>query len=119
MTQTPSHNSAIASGTWTLIVFTLLHFLVDTVAGQLSPLWPALKQHYHLGAGGTFWLLLIWTMATSFSQLGIGGAIVAALIDLCDRRQSFDIAFIGFALAVIASSALCLLLPHVHQKATD
>lgn len=66
------HNSAIASGTWTLIVFTALHFLVDTVAGQLSPLWPALKQHYHLGTGGTFWLLLIWTMATSFSQLGFG-----------------------------------------------
>lgn len=71
MANTP-HNSALTSGTWTLIVFTALHFLVDTVAGQLSPLWPALKQHYHLGAGGTFWLLLIWTMATSFSQLGFG-----------------------------------------------
>ena len=70
MDNTP-HNS-LASGTWNLIVFTLLHFLVDTVAGQMSPLWPALKQHYLLGEGGTFWLLLIWTMATSFSQLGFG-----------------------------------------------
>lgn len=67
-----SSQNSLASGTWNLIVFTLLHFLVDTVAGQMSPLWPALKQHYLIGAGGTFWLLLIWTMATSFSQLGFG-----------------------------------------------
>ena len=48
------------------------------------------------------------TMGVSW---GIGGAIAAALIDICGRRQSYDLAFVTFAAAAVLSSALCVLLP--------
>lgn len=55
-----------------LLLLTLLHFVVDSIASQLSPLWPELVRHYGLGNGGTFWLLLIWMLANSFSQFAFG-----------------------------------------------
>ena len=53
------------------------------------------------------------TMGVSW---GIGGAISAALIDLCRRRQSFDIAFVVFAGAVVLSSVLWVMLPRADRK---
>ena len=53
------------------------------------------------------------TMGVSW---GTGGAISAALIDVCDRRQSFDIAFVAFAVAVVVSSVLCALLPQARAN---
>ena len=47
---------------------------------------------------------------------GMGGAIVAALIDVCGRRQSYHLAFVVFAVAVMISSVLCVLLPRVNVK---
>ena len=52
------------------------------------------------------------TMGVSW---GTGGAIAAALIDICSRRQSFDIAFMAFAAAVVLSSVLCALLPKTQR----
>jgi FSR family fosmidomycin resistance protein-like MFS transporter len=63
--------------TFSLIVLTALHFVVDTVASQVSPLWPSLERHYRLP---TFWMLFIWMIAGSFSQLGfamIGDRVVS------------------------------------------
>jgi FSR family fosmidomycin resistance protein-like MFS transporter len=53
------------------------------------------------------------TMGVSW---GTGGAIVAALMDICGRRQSYDIAFVVFAVAVVVSSVLCVLLPRTKQE---
>ena len=53
--------------TFALIVLTAMHFVVDTVASQVSPLWPTLQRHHQLP---TFWMLFIWQLAGSFSQLG-------------------------------------------------
>jgi FSR family fosmidomycin resistance protein-like MFS transporter len=52
------------------------------------------------------------TMGVSW---GAGGAIVAGLIDVCSRRQSYDLTFVAFAVAVMLSSVLCVLLPRVRS----
>ncbi len=68
-----------ANGTWALIVLTVLHFLVDLVAGQMNPVWPTLSERSGLGPSAKFWLLLIWMLTTSFSQLGfslLGDSVV-------------------------------------------
>lgn len=54
-------------GTFALAVLTALHFVVDTVASQVTPLWPALEERYHMP---TFWMLAVWGLGGSFSQLG-------------------------------------------------
>lgn len=65
-------SAALRSGTWALAVLTVLHFLVDTVAGQMNPLWPALREQSGLGASANLVLLVVWSLATSFSQLFFG-----------------------------------------------
>lgn len=79
-------------GTFALAVLTALHFVVDTVASQVSPLWPRLEAHYRLP---TFWMLFIWTLAGSFSQLGF------AMIG--DRSASRWLVWLG-----PAASCVCL-----------
>ena len=56
-----------------LLVFAAaMHFLVDTVAGMLNPLWPRLDAHYRLEGWESAGLFFLWQMATSLSQLGFG-----------------------------------------------
>ncbi len=83
--------------TASLIVLTALHFVVDTVASQVSPLWPTLEQHHHLP---TFWMLFIWTIAGSFSQLGF------ALIG--DRAASRWLVWLGPAVSCVCLGCLGL-----------
>ena len=72
MNRLDSQPARDTSGMRALIILSLLHFVVDTVATQLNPLWPTLVKHYRLGDGSTFWLLLVWTLVTSFFQLFFG-----------------------------------------------
>ena len=67
-----SEDSAITAGTWALVVLTVLHFLVDTTAGQLNPLWPVLREQSRLGSSGNLVLLVTWGFSTSFCQLLFG-----------------------------------------------
>lgn len=83
--------------TASLIVLTALHFVVDTVASQVSPLWPTLEQHHHLP---TFWMLFIWTIAGSFSQLGF------AMIG--DRAASRWLVWLGPAVSCVCLGCLGL-----------
>lgn len=53
-----------------LAVVSSSHLVVDTVAGQMSPLWPELSQHYDMPS--TSGCLLVWTLATSVFQLLFG-----------------------------------------------
>ena len=78
-----------------MIVLTALHFVVDTVASQVSPLWPTLEQHHHLP---TFWMLFIWTFAGSFSQLGF------AMIG--DRAVSRWLVWLGPAVSCVCLGCL-------------
>jgi FSR family fosmidomycin resistance protein-like MFS transporter len=56
-----------------LLVFAAaMHFLVDTVAGMLNPLWPRLDVHYRLSGWQSAGLFFLWQMTTSLSQLGFG-----------------------------------------------
>ncbi len=84
-------------GLFALVVLTALHFVVDTIASQITPLWPTLEQHYHLP---TFWMLFIWTLAGSFSQLGF------ALIG--DRAASRWLVWCGPAVSCVCLGCLGL-----------
>lgn len=89
--------AAFRRGTFALTVLTGLHFVVDTVASQVTPLWPALEQHHGLS---TFWMLFIWQLAGSFSQLGF------AMIG--DRAASRWLVWLGPAASCIALGCLGL-----------
>jgi FSR family fosmidomycin resistance protein-like MFS transporter len=83
--------------TFSLCVLTALHFVVDTVASQVSPLWPTLEQHHRLP---TFWMLFIWQLAGSFSQLGF------AMIG--DRAASRWLVWLGPAASCVSLGCLGL-----------
>lgn len=55
-----------------LIFAAATHFLVDTAAGTLNPLWPRLDAHYHLVAWQSAALFFLWQMTTSVSQFWFG-----------------------------------------------
>lgn len=55
-----------------LLLIAAMHFVVDTVAAALNPLWPSFETHYGLGGTGVFWLYFAWTVATSVCQLVFG-----------------------------------------------
>jgi FSR family fosmidomycin resistance protein-like MFS transporter len=48
------------------------HFLVDTVAGTLNPLWPLLDPHFHLAPWHSVALFLLFNATTSISQFFFG-----------------------------------------------
>jgi FSR family fosmidomycin resistance protein-like MFS transporter len=83
---------AARRATLSLIVLTAMHFVVDVVASQITPLWPTLKTHYQFP---TFWMLCIWGFASSFCQLGF------AMIG--DRAASRWLVWLG-----PATSCVCL-----------
>jgi FSR family fosmidomycin resistance protein-like MFS transporter len=57
----------------TLLIFAAAtHFLVDTIAGMLNPLWPRLDAHYHLLGWQSAACFFLWQMTTSVSQLAFG-----------------------------------------------
>lgn len=89
--------SNVRSGTFALLVLSGMHFVVDTVAAQVSPLWPTLKEHYSVP---TFWMLFLWTLASSFSQLGF------ALIG--DRSASRWLVWLGPAVSCVCLGCIGL-----------
>jgi FSR family fosmidomycin resistance protein-like MFS transporter len=46
-----------------------MHFLVDTAAGTVNPLWQGFEEKLGVGSGGLLWVVFCWQAATSFSQL--------------------------------------------------
>ena len=83
-----------------LLVLTGLHFLVDTVAGTVSPLWPNLGRHYRIGDEGVLWLYFIWTLSTSITQ---------AVFAYCgDRWQRPWMIWVGPAVGVLGISCIGL-----------
>lgn len=55
-----------------LALLAACHFLVDIVGSTTSPIWPTLETHLELEQGGLLWVYVIWSIATSFSQLLFG-----------------------------------------------
>ncbi len=56
----------------TLVALTLTHTLVDASALLIAPLWPQLRERFHLGAAGLFVLFVFQSLPQSFSQLIFG-----------------------------------------------
>jgi MFS transporter, FSR family, fosmidomycin resistance protein len=46
-----------------------MHFLVDTSAGTINPLWQGFEDRMHVARGGLLWVYVCWQAANSFSQL--------------------------------------------------
>ena len=46
-----------------------MHFLVDTAAGSINPLWQGFEAHFDVGGGELLWVVICWHTASSFSQL--------------------------------------------------
>lgn len=46
-----------------------MHFLVDTAAGTVNPLWQGFEERMRVPTGGLLWVIFCWQLATSFSQL--------------------------------------------------
>lgn len=55
-----------------LLFAAALHFLVDTVAGTLNPLWPRFQTHFHLAGWENAALFFVWQLTTSVSQFFFG-----------------------------------------------
>lgn len=84
----------------TLLLLTLAHALVDTFAGMVQPLWPDLQRGLSLDDGVMQWAFVLWSLATSVSQLGFGY--------LGDRGRRHWWLWAGAAVGVVCMSALGL-----------
>jgi len=85
------------------IVLALLaatHFLVDSVAGTTSPLWPVLEKSLALETGGMLWVYVVWSASTSFTQLLVG--------IWADRNPSRWVILVGPLLAILCLSCVGL-----------
>ena len=60
------------SATRLLVLVVAAHFLVDTVASVINPLWPTLKEQTGCGAWGFFALYLMWNVVNSCTQMLFG-----------------------------------------------
>ncbi|MEE3373005.1 MAG: MFS transporter [Planctomycetota bacterium] len=81
-----------------LILLAVTHFLVDSAALILAPLWPLLDNQIQLANGGILWMVALWSIATSFGQFGI--ACIA------DRFSCRWMTWAGPAVAVACMSCL-------------
>lgn len=84
----------------TLWLLALAHALVDAFAGVIQPLWPDLQRGLALDDAGLQAAFVLWSLATSVSQLGFGY--------LGDRGRVRGGLWIGTALGVVAMSGLGL-----------
>src|SRR5262249_25574303 len=56
----------------TLLILALLHALVDAFAAMIQPLWPDLQRGLGIGDAAMQGVFVLWSLATSVSQLGFG-----------------------------------------------
>jgi len=68
----PSSETRLPALAHTLLVLSVLHFVVDIIASQLNPLWPGLKQDFRMSDSQISGLYFLWTVTNSASQLGFG-----------------------------------------------
>ncbi|MFO1096559.1 MAG: MFS transporter, partial [Planctomycetaceae bacterium] len=64
--------SLLAGSTTPVVAISLLaamHFLVDTAAGTINPLWQGFEERFGVRSGGLLWVYVCWQAASSFSQL--------------------------------------------------
>lgn len=83
-----------------LVSLILAHFLIDTVATVINPLWPTLQEQTASGDVQFLWLFIAWNVANSVTQIGFG------LIG--DRIHGHWLLWLGPAVAVVCLSLLGL-----------
>ncbi|MBL8850059.1 MAG: MFS transporter [Planctomycetaceae bacterium] len=65
----PSPLAGVASPMLAISLLAAMHFLVDTAAGTINPLWQGFEDRLQLQRGGLLWVYVCWQAASSFSQL--------------------------------------------------
>jgi FSR family fosmidomycin resistance protein-like MFS transporter len=83
-----------------LVLLAATHFLVDIVAGTTNPIWPALEANLSLATGKLLWVYVVWSIATSFSQLLFGW--------WADRNHSRWLIWCGPLVGILCISCLGL-----------
>ncbi|MGE3822131.1 MAG: MFS transporter [Isosphaeraceae bacterium] len=83
-----------------LLILTLAHALVDAYASLVQPLWPDLQRSLALGDGSMQGVFILWTMATSMSQILFGY--------VGDRIQGRWLLWGGTAVGIVGTSAVGL-----------
>ncbi len=84
----------------TLLLLALAHALVDAFASMIQPLWPDLKTGLQLDEAAIQWVFVLWSLATSVSQLAFGY--------WGDRVRTGWWLWVGIGLGVICMSAVGL-----------
>lgn len=77
-----------------LLVLAAAHCLIDTFALTLQPLWPDLQARTHAGDVGIQCLYVLWSLASSASQLAFGF--------WADRARARWMIWGGAALAIVS-----------------
>lgn len=83
-----------------LLTLALAHALIDAYALQIQPLWPDLQRSMALGDGEMQGVFLLWTVATSMSQIVFGY--------WGDRIQGRWLLWGGMAFGVVGTSVVGL-----------
>ena len=66
------HASVARSTIAFLLGLAAIHFIVDTMAMLINPLWPELGTRLGVGEQGVFLIFMIWSLAVSFTQFLFG-----------------------------------------------
>lgn len=93
----PAAPSRFPRALWFL---TLAHALVDAFAAMIQPLWPDLQRGLTLNDASMQWAFILWSLATSLSQLAFGY--------WGDRGRGRGWLWAGIVLGVLAMSGLGL-----------
>ena len=55
-----------------VVIFALLHVIVDIIASQTMPVWPELGRQLSLRGPGIHWVIVLWLLTTSLMQVVFG-----------------------------------------------
>jgi FSR family fosmidomycin resistance protein-like MFS transporter len=64
--------SAAAVAVPAIVLLSASHFVVDTFAASINPLWRAFELRLGMATGGAIGIFIVWSIATSFGQLAFG-----------------------------------------------
>ena len=83
-----------------IIIVALGHFVVDILASQMLPVWPALGRNLSLDLHELRWVIILWTSTMSFMQVVFGY--------LSDRVRLNQLIWIGPGVAALSLSMVPL-----------
>ncbi|MFO1092102.1 MAG: hypothetical protein U0992_02160 [Planctomycetaceae bacterium] len=84
-TDSPSLLAGSATPVVAISLLAAMHFLVDTAAGTINPLWQGFEERFGVRSGGLLWVYVCWQAASSSLAIAVrlvGGLCATAVADL-------------------------------------